>query len=327
MTEITRYTGNLEAFAKNATGTNRTVFDDAAQSDTLDDNINTASLIGWENVGVNDAPTKQDFNAMAFTNGQLHAYLHQVGVPEWDSAQEFYANKSFTNEAGILYRALTANTNKQPSSFIGVDWAVIGATVPSASETVEGIVERLTDAEAVTGTDTTRYVNAKQLKVVADAVEAGVIVQVVNTQTGEVATTATTMPDDNTKPQNTEGGEFMTRAITPASAANVLLVRANVMLTHTTSNVGGEITTISALFIDSDADALACGYWIDDAPLPTQHGSRMLEYYMVAGTTSPITFKIRGGSNIGGTTFNGVNGNRRLGGAMNSSITIFEIEV
>ena len=42
-------------------------------------------------------------------------------------------------------------------------------TIPRASETVEGIVERLTDAEAVTGTDVTRYVNAKQLKVVADA--------------------------------------------------------------------------------------------------------------------------------------------------------------
>jgi hypothetical protein len=172
MTEIIRYTGNLKAFGSTSTGTNRTVFGDPAQSDTLDANINVQFLQGWEFVGVNDAPTKQDFNAMAFTNGQLHAYLYQVGTPEWDTSQEFFANKSIANEAGILYRAKTTNTGILPSTDVagaGVNWETVSTTVPDASETVKGIVERATDAEAVTGTDTERFINPKQLKVVADA--------------------------------------------------------------------------------------------------------------------------------------------------------------
>ncbi len=50
----------------------------------------------------------------------------------------------------------------------------------------------------------------------------GSVVQAVNTQTGAVGTTTTIMPFDDTIPQITEGSEFMTRAITPTSASNIL---------------------------------------------------------------------------------------------------------
>jgi hypothetical protein len=89
MAKINRYTGDLKAFASNSTGTNRTVFGDVVQSDTLDDNVNPDYFLGWEIVGVNDKPDKEDFNALGFTLGQIHAYIHQMGVPEWDASQEY----------------------------------------------------------------------------------------------------------------------------------------------------------------------------------------------------------------------------------------------
>ena len=48
----------------------------------------------------------------------------------------------------------------------------------------------------------------------------GQVLQVVNYQTGALASGTTTMPTDNTIPQNTEGTEFMTLAITPRSASS-----------------------------------------------------------------------------------------------------------
>ena len=50
------------------------------------------------------------------------------------------------------------------------------------------------------------------------------LVQVVNTQTGAVATGTTVMPIDDTIPQNTEGDQYMTLAITPTHASNKLLI-------------------------------------------------------------------------------------------------------
>ena len=55
-------------------------------------------------------------------------------------------------------------------------------------------------------------------------VDAHGTVQVVNTQTGAVDTGTTAMPCDDTIPQNTEGDEFMTLAITPTSATNKLKI-------------------------------------------------------------------------------------------------------
>jgi hypothetical protein len=127
MPKITRYTGNLEAFASNATGTNRTVFGDTSQSDDLTANINTDFLAGWEIVGVNENPTKQDFNALAYTTTQLAAYLHQVGVAEWDTAQEYYTG-SMVNRSGTLFSSLTdSNIGNDPATDAGTNWTVMGS--------------------------------------------------------------------------------------------------------------------------------------------------------------------------------------------------------
>jgi hypothetical protein len=53
---------------------------------------------------------------------------------------------------------------------------------------------------------------------------AGSVLQVVNVQTGAVATGTSQTQNDDTIPQNTEGTEFITLAITPTSASSKLKI-------------------------------------------------------------------------------------------------------
>jgi len=146
------------------------------------------------------------------------------------------------------------------------------------------------------------------------------IVQVVNTQTGALVTGTTTMPMDDTIPQNTEGIEVMTLAITPTNANNILYFDVVVFGSHSAAN--GKVAAV--LFQDSTAGALAA---------VTQHQAAatgflttVLRHKMTAGTTSATTFKVRSGSDTAGTlSFNGQAAARIFGGVAASSITITEI--
>lgn len=147
---------------------------------------------------------------------------------------------------------------------------------------------------------------------------AGNVIQVVNYQTGAVATGTTTIPIDDTIPQNTEGTEFMALAITPISSTSKLLIGVSAILTHPNNN-----NFTLALFQDSAANALAATIVYQTAAALTQVE---LNHYMTAGTTSSTTFKVRAGGNVAGTvTFNGMSGSRLYGGSLASSITITEI--
>ena len=125
MSKITRYNGNLKAFASEATGTERTIFGDTAQSDTLDANITMDLLRGWGVIGVASNPTKQHFNGLAFTLGQLIAYLHQQGVPEWNAAQEYYAGSVVTTLAGIYRLKSGGDGSSDPDTDGGINWELI----------------------------------------------------------------------------------------------------------------------------------------------------------------------------------------------------------
>ena len=106
MAKIARYSGNVQAFGSAALGTERTIFGSASQSDTLTANMVASFFRGWK-AGVNPDgyPTEQWFNAIGFVATQLSAYLHQVGVAEWDAAQEYDTN-SYCNYGGVLYKSL-----------------------------------------------------------------------------------------------------------------------------------------------------------------------------------------------------------------------------
>jgi hypothetical protein len=149
----------------------------------------------------------------------------------------------------------------------------------------------------------------------------GVVVQVVNVTDHTLSTTTATIPQDTSTPQNSEGLELFTLAITPTSASNKLVITADVNMAST----GAIITRIVALFQDSTASALAVTGTASD----TNNGPTAvhLSHYMTAGTTSSTTFKIRVGGNTTGTiSVNGSNGTI-IWNKCSSQITITEIAV
>lgn len=148
----------------------------------------------------------------------------------------------------------------------------------------------------------------------------GVPVQMVSVGYSASATGTTIIPNDDTIPQNTEGNEYMSLAVTPKSATNILVIEVNAFL----SSANATQVMTAALFQDSTASALAASASFTDAstfvPKPVS-----FTYRMVAGTTSATTFKVRAGSHQASTTtFNGVAGNRIFGAIPKSSIVITE---
>jgi hypothetical protein len=122
------------------------------------------------------------------------------------------------------------------------------------------------------------------------------VVQVVNTIVTGAANGTTQMPYDNTIPQNSEGTEFMTLAVTPTNSSNKLKI--DVVLVLVNSAV---VFQCAALFQDSTANALAAA--ADFIASATGGCIMAFSYYMTAGTTSSTTFKVRSGGNAPGTTY------------------------
>jgi hypothetical protein len=148
---------------------------------------------------------------------------------------------------------------------------------------------------------------------------AGAVLQVVNVQTGAYASTTAIIPFDNTIPQNTEGTELFTVAITPISATSKLFISATLQMTQNPGN-----WVVIAIFQGSTANAVtATAGYIASA---TGGFPISLTNYMTAGTTSSTTFKLRYGPGNSGTTSVNSNGSGQLfGGVCISSMTIMEI--
>ena len=108
MAKITRFNGNLEPFGADAVGTERTVFGDTTQSNDLTDNINAGFRRGWGVLSAGAKPPKQWFNGAMFTVIQVLAYLHQMGIAEWNGEQE-YQEGSAAIDNGSVYICKTAD--------------------------------------------------------------------------------------------------------------------------------------------------------------------------------------------------------------------------
>lgn len=151
-------------------------------------------------------------------------------------------------------------------------------------------------------------------------VSAGKVLQHVHTSVSSVLTGTTIMNADDTIPQNTEGNEVITLAITPTSATSRLLITANIFHSAEIS----AYNMITALFQDTTANALAAvmeDVRVSTAPLVTP-----LIHEMAAGTTSATTFKVRAGAGSAGTyTLNGFSGSRIFGGVASTTLSIMEI--
>lgn len=135
-----------------------------------------------------------------------------------------------------------------------------------------------------------------------------------------VVTGTTIMPFDNTIPQNTEGVECVTGAITPSSASSVIEVDATVVASL---SVTGHISL--ALFQDGVTGAVAASAAAvttadDVCTIP-------LSFEMVSGTTGSLGFSVRaGGSTAGTLTINGSGATGLFGGVAMSVLKIKEIK-
>lgn len=148
------------------------------------------------------------------------------------------------------------------------------------------------------------------------------VVQRASVETGAVATGTTVIPYDDTIPQSGEGIQFMTLAITPKNAANILVIDVTIALSTSAATLN---LPQVALFQDSTANALAAMQGALGAATAGSEANVTFRHVMTAGTTSATTFKVRAGYNgAGTTTFNGNGGARIYGGVMASSITITE---
>ena len=150
----------------------------------------------------------------------------------------------------------------------------------------------------------------------------GTVLQVQNSSTSSVITGTTTIPLDDTIPQNTEGFQILSVSITPKSASNKLKISINTFLMNSNAS---STTNQLALFQDSTANAIAATCHANGSAFMTQLN---LIHYMTAGTTSSTTFNVRVGNNAAGTTtVNGASGARYYGGVGMSSITVEEFQV
>lgn len=152
----------------------------------------------------------------------------------------------------------------------------------------------------------------------------GHVVQFVGNVDGSVSTGTTTIPYDDYVPQNTEGDQYLSQAITPKATTNILKIEVVAILSTSVSNRA----VTAALFQDSTAGALAaCSEYFPANMAGVYSRAIKFTHYMLAGTTSETTFKVRAGcEDAGTTTFNGDNGSRIFGDVAASSITITEFK-
>jgi hypothetical protein len=134
---------------------------------------------------------------------------------------------------------------------------------------------------------------------------------------GELATSALTIPYDDTIPQISEGAQFMTITYTPKSATSKLLVESMGIFSS-----GNVVDFVMSIFRDSGANAIGTTLRVTAANTPD---CVLVSAYVTAGSTNPTTFIVRAGGDSNTTTFNGASEARKYGGGMTSYIRVTEI--
>jgi hypothetical protein len=249
--------------------------------------------------GAAEGPTDEQFRDSA-----TPAAADLLGVRSWAMRSSTAVKRV---AAKILGRIVDA-TNASEDAALDVHTIIAGTLARRFSIGAGLYADGLGDAGAGTVNAAGYSLNGMTLKPV---------VQIINSQTGAVATGTTQIPADDTIPQITEGTEFLTATITPKNAANILEITAVLSVSPS-----GFTFITAALFQDATAGALAvAGHHVGAGEI----NAIVLKFRMAAGTTSATTFRVRAGPSAAVTvTVNGASSARLFGGALVSSLTIIE---
>jgi len=128
----------------------------------------------------------------------------------------------------------------------------------------------------------------------------------------------TQIPLDDTIPQNTEGTQILSAAITPKTATNKVRIRI--------SGAGALSSNGSFIVALYGSGANALGAWVINAPTTNVQVPYSFEFEHSPASLSPQTYTVRSGPTSALTLrMNGTSSARLLGGASRCTITLEEI--
>ena len=151
----------------------------------------------------------------------------------------------------------------------------------------------------------------------------GGIIQIIHKDYRDFFSTSALIPLDDTIPQNTEGAEVFTQAITPKF--NTSKIHIKVVLNLSNSNASNLHT--AAIFRDSVANSIAAG-WAKCVGTNAPSSPMVINFLDSPATTSAVTYKVRVGYSAGSSSVvqvNGGSGTRYLGGSLASGMTLMEV--
>jgi hypothetical protein len=149
----------------------------------------------------------------------------------------------------------------------------------------------------------------------------GTVLQTLYSQSTSTATFSAVIPYDNTIPQNSEGTEIFSQAITPSSTSNKVLVEWQLW----GSRNGSGVCFISALFRNSDVDAIAV--ISGQTGFTNQVSGQVCGFYLDSpNTTSPTTYSLRIGPNNNSFQLNGTGTATLFNGRAVATFKVSEIK-
>lgn len=145
-------------------------------------------------------------------------------------------------------------------------------------------------------------------------------IQTIYQASGAADNTTSTYSNADTIPQNTGGKQLYTQAITPLFATSTIRVEYCIYI----GGGSGTQALISALFVDSDANAVAAArsYASGADRFMNPH---VQAYEVSAASTSARTYKLRYGTNTGTAYINSDDSGRQLGGVLLSWMRVTEL--
>lgn len=99
----------------------------ATPSTSIAETQTEAYQTGWRSAVISDRnyPTLGEMNAVQQVPTQQLAYLFQKGVPEWDASTTYFANVSYCQVNGVIYKSLTDNNiGNNPTTDSGTNWII-----------------------------------------------------------------------------------------------------------------------------------------------------------------------------------------------------------